>query len=202
MAGPESKFYSEIKKSWTKFNLTRIENISIPGVPDLLCYNKNHFFFTVEIKVTTNNKLRFSPHQIAFHIRHPLNTFIIAKSLGHGTVKLYEGQQIEELAACGLALDACCLGLDACGLWLAELGAWGLALQVPATLFNRAQSWSILVLTIGNILNWLVPACPAVPAFVVLLWSWATCASLHNGRSIRPWGRRCLGHHWPAESNY
>ena len=123
MAGPESKFYSEIKKSWTKFNLTRIENISIPGVPDLLCYNKNHFFFTVEIKVTTNNKLRFSPHQIAFHIRHPLNTFIIAKSLGHGTVKLYEGQQIEKLAACGLELDACCLGLDACGLWLAELGA-------------------------------------------------------------------------------
>ena len=123
MPGPESKFYSEIKKSWTKFNLTRIENISIPGVPDLLCYNKNHFFFTVEMKVTTNNKLRFSPHQIAFHIRHPLNTFIIAKSLASRDVKLYEGQQIEALAACGLELDACCLGLDACGLFLEKLGA-------------------------------------------------------------------------------
>ena len=75
------------------------------------------------MKVTTNNKVRFSPHQIAFHVKHPLNTFIIVKSLAARDVKLYEGQQIEELAACGLALDACCLGLDACGLWLAELGA-------------------------------------------------------------------------------
>ena len=108
MAGPESKFYSEIKKSWTKFNLTRIENISIPGVPDLLCYNKNHFFFTVEMKVTTNNKVRFSPHQIAFHVKHPTNTWIIAATLEPRSSKLYEyflipGSEIRELVACGLA---------------------------------------------------------------------------------------------------
>ena len=123
MAGPESKFYSEIKKSWTKFNLTRIENISIPGVPDLLCYNKNHFFFTVEMKVTTNNKLRFSPHQIAFHVQHPVDTFILVKSLATRDWKLYEGKVIRKLAACGLKLDACCSGLEACCLTLDSLGA-------------------------------------------------------------------------------
>ena len=119
---PETAFYQEVKKKWKQFNLTRIENLSIPGIPDLLVYNKNHFFFTIELKVTTSNKIRFSPHQISFHCRHPLNTFILVKTLASRDVKLYEGQQIEELAARGLKLDACCSGLEACGLFLQELG--------------------------------------------------------------------------------
>lgn len=119
---PETAFYQEVKKKWKQFNLTRIENLSIPGIPDLLVYNKNHFFFTIELKVTTSNKIRFSPHQISFHCRHPLNTFILVKSLASRDVKLYEGQQIEELAARGLKLDACCSGLEACGSLLEELG--------------------------------------------------------------------------------
>ena len=119
---PETAFYQEVKKKWKQFNLTRIENLSIPGIPDLLVYNKNHFFFTIELKVTTSNKIRFSPHQISFHCRHPLNTFILVKSLASRDVKLYEGQQIEALAARGLKLDACCSGLEACGLFLQELG--------------------------------------------------------------------------------
>ena len=101
--------------------LTRIENLSIPGVPDLLCYNKNGVFFTVELKVTTGKKIRFSPHQISFHVRHPYNTFILVKSLASSDSKLFLGEQIEELAACGLQLEPCCSGLDACGLWLDEL---------------------------------------------------------------------------------
>lgn len=124
---PETAFYQEVKKSWKQFNLTRIENLSLPGIPDLLVYNKNHFFFTVELKVTTSNKIRFSPHQIAFHVRHPLNTFILVKSLAASSskldgVKLYEGQQIESLVSSGLQLDACCSGLAACGSFLQELG--------------------------------------------------------------------------------
>jgi hypothetical protein len=35
---PETKFYQEVKQNFKNFHLTRIENISIPGVPDLLCY--------------------------------------------------------------------------------------------------------------------------------------------------------------------
>jgi len=89
-----------------------------------LVYNKNHFFFTLELKVAPSDKIRFSPHQISFHKRHPLNSFIIIKSLKESTVKLYEGQQIQALVSCGLKLDACCLELGACGLFLQELGAW------------------------------------------------------------------------------
>ena len=121
---PETKFYKEVKRNFKDFNLTRIENISVPGVPDLLCYNKNHFFFTVELKVTSSNKIRFSPHQISFHMRHPLNSFILVKHLASSLSYLYEGQQIEALAACGLKLDALESGLDACRLLLGELGGW------------------------------------------------------------------------------
>jgi hypothetical protein len=45
------------------------------------------------------------------------------KSLASRDVKLYEGKDIVELAACGLSLDACCSGLEACRLKLAALGA-------------------------------------------------------------------------------
>jgi Holliday junction resolvase len=121
---PENKFYKEIKKNFKDFQLTRIENLSVPGVPDLLCYNKNHFFFTLELKVTTTNKVRLSPHQISFHMRHPLNSFILVKHLASSLSYLYEGQQVEELAARGLQLDALETGLDACRLLLQELGGW------------------------------------------------------------------------------
>ena len=121
---PETKFYQEIKKHFKHFQLTRIENMSVPGVPDLLCYNKNHFFFTIELKVTTSDKVRLSPHQISFHMRHPLNSFILVKHLASSDVKLYEGQQVEALAACGLQLDALETGLEACRLLLEELGGW------------------------------------------------------------------------------
>ena len=121
----ESKFYNELKRNTPQIRWTRIENTSVAGTPDLLGYNANHHFFTVELKVTRSNSIRFSPHQIAFHKLHPKNSFILAKRLGPGTVKLYEGSRIMELAACGLKLDACCLGLglEACGSWFEELGA-------------------------------------------------------------------------------
>jgi len=121
---PEAKFYKEVKKNFKDFQLTRIENLSVPGVPDLLCYNKNHFFFTLELKVTTSKKVRLSPHQISFHMRHPLNSFILVKSLASSLSYLYEGEQVEHLAACGLQLEALESGLDACRLLLSELGNW------------------------------------------------------------------------------
>ena len=123
MAKNETKFWHEIKKATPKISWTRIENTSSLGTPDLLGYNSSGTFFTVELKVTTGNKIRFSPHQIAFHVRHPNNTFIMVKHLASRDVKLYEGKVIEQLVACGLKLDACRLGLDACCLYLQELEA-------------------------------------------------------------------------------
>ena len=121
--GPERKFYEKIKKNITSISWIRLENNTLLGTPDLLGYNNSGVFFTVELKVTKSNKVRFSPHQIAFHVKHPHNTFIMVEALGSGAVKLFRGSQILELEACGLELEACCLGLEACGLWLSSLGA-------------------------------------------------------------------------------
>ena len=124
--GPEAKLYQKIRRSWSDFSLTRLENLSNLGTPDLLASNSHGHFFTIELKVTKSNKLKFSPHQIAFHVKHPHNTFIIAEALGPRSLnrfQMYRGSRILELDACGLKLDACCLGLDACRLMLQKLGA-------------------------------------------------------------------------------
>jgi len=123
MRGPESKFYQQFKKATPKIIWNRVENLAIPGMPDALGYTENFFYFTVEFKVTKSNKVRLSPHQIAYHVAHPHNSFICVKHLGSGIVKLYEGSMVRELVACGLELEAWRLGLDACCLALEELGA-------------------------------------------------------------------------------
>ena len=120
---PERKFYQKIKRAFSDFSLIRLENNSLHGTPDLLVCNANGHFFTIELKVTKSNKVNLSPHQIAFHVKHPHNTFIMVEALGPSTVKLFRGSRIMELAACGFKLEACCLGLDACRLFLQELGA-------------------------------------------------------------------------------
>ena len=122
MVKNETKFWHEIKRNTPQITWTRIENSSALGTPDLLGYNTNSNFFTVELKVTKGNKVRFSPHQIAFHVRHPNNTFILVKHLASRDIKLYEGKVIEQLVACGLKLEACCLTLEACGSLFESLG--------------------------------------------------------------------------------
>ena len=129
--GPEAKLYQKFKKATPKILWNRIENLSVPGMPDALCYNKRNVFFTVEFKVTQGIKLKFSPHQLAWHQTHPENTFIIAEALGPRSSKtsslfLYRGSRIMELDACGLELDASAVGLDAC---CSELEACGLTLE-------------------------------------------------------------------------
>ena len=120
---PETKFWHELKRITPQIKWTRLENSSVFGTPDLLGYNSSGHFFTVELKVTKGRKIRFSPHQIAFHKLHPKNSFIMVKHRGSCAVKLYEGSRIMELEACGLALEPLCLGLEACRLKLESLGA-------------------------------------------------------------------------------
>ena len=124
--GPEAKLYQKLRKNSKGIIWTRLENLSSLGTPDLLGYNDFGTFFTVELKVTKGNKLKFSPHQIAWHKTHPKNTFIIAEALGPRSSKLvhmFRGSRITELVACGLKLEACCLGLEACSLEFDSLGA-------------------------------------------------------------------------------
>ena len=124
--GPEQKLYKKLKTKTPKIIWNRIENLSIPGMPDLLGYNTSGTFFTVELKVTEGRKLRFSSHQLAWHVTHPHNTFILAEALGPRATNRYQmfrGSRIMELDACGLKLEALCLGLEACSSEFDSLGA-------------------------------------------------------------------------------
>jgi len=116
----ESKFYNELKRITPQIRWTRIENTSAAGTPDLLGYNANRFFFTVELKVANGNKVRLSPHQISFHVRHPVNTFILVKT--KAACRLYLGEQVKELFACGCSLAPVACGWKEVRLWLEDLG--------------------------------------------------------------------------------
>ena len=108
----ESKFYHEIKKNISQISWIRLENSVLFGTPDLLGYNDNNTFFTVELKVARGNKITFSPHQIAFHIRHPKNTFICVKGQGSRSPKLFEGSMIRELSKVGFKLRPLAQGYE------------------------------------------------------------------------------------------
>jgi hypothetical protein len=124
--GAEQKLYKKLKAFTPQIIWNRVENLSVVGMPDLLGYNTNGHFFTVELKVTKSNKIKFSPHQIAFHVTHPKNSFILVEALGprsRNRFQMFRGSCIMELSGRGLELDAWCLGLEACRLELESLGA-------------------------------------------------------------------------------
>ena len=120
---PETKLWHELKRTTPKITWTRLENTSLLGTPDLLGYNTSGHFFTVELKITSNNKIRFSPHQIAFHVTHPNNTFILAKKPSQGSCKLFSGTSILALVKEGFKYqDACCLSLEDLEKFFESLG--------------------------------------------------------------------------------
>ena len=126
---PETKFWHEFKRITPQITWTRLENSSVFGTPDLLGYNSSGHFFTVELKVTKGRKIKFSPHQIAFHVEHPKNSYILIedqrqRSSKHFPWFLYHGSEVEKLVTQGLELEPWAWGLDACSL---ELVAWASA---------------------------------------------------------------------------
>ena len=122
---PEVKLYNDLKRKVTEVSWNRLENRSLLGTPDLLGYTTYEHFFTLELKVTKGNKIRLSPHQIAFHVKHKKNTFIlVACTPDRGLVRLYPGSQIFELVDSGLKLEPLAQGWDACRFQLENLGAY------------------------------------------------------------------------------
>ena len=122
----EQKLYQKLKKATPNIIWNRVENLSIIGMPDLLGYNANGHFFTVELKVTKSKKIKFSPHQIAFHVTHPKNSFILVETLdprSGNRFQLYPGSGILALQATGRDLEPFCLGLENCRDYLYSLGA-------------------------------------------------------------------------------
>ena len=127
--GPERKLYKKLLKTSKDISWIRIENVSLLGTPDLLGYNNSGHFFTLELKCTKGNKIKFSPHQIAFHVKHPKNTYILIEALGQRSSKLFQngnyflvpGSRIRELVTSGLELGTSGLELGACCLELQNL---------------------------------------------------------------------------------
>jgi len=118
----EKDLWRELKRIKSKIVWTRLENKALFGTPDLLGFAPSGTFFTVELKYTSVYKIRFSPHQISFHVKHNLNTFIlVACGPDKGKVRLYPGAWILDLEQKGLKLEPLREGLDACSLELERL---------------------------------------------------------------------------------
>ena len=118
----ERQLWKKLKDETPSISWIRIENWALPGTPDLLGYNVNGTFFTVELKHTSAYSVRLSPRQISFHVKHPKNTFILcACSLKLGHFRLYPGSRILELVDLGLKLEPLAEGLETCSLKLESL---------------------------------------------------------------------------------
>ena len=131
MAGPvravisERQLWKKLKNECKGISWTRLENWALFGTPDLLGYAPSGNFFTVELKVTTvrnRNFVRFSPHQISFHIKHNKNTYVLVACALDQLVRLYSGSQVPELVDSGIGkLEPLACGLESCVQFLEKI---------------------------------------------------------------------------------
>ena len=113
----ERQLWKKLKNETPAISWTRLENWALFGTPDLLGYAPSGTFFTVELKSTATKKdykVRFSPHQISFHIKHKKNTFILVACALDQLVRLYPGSRILELVDSGIRLEPLACGVKAC----------------------------------------------------------------------------------------
>ena len=88
---PETKLWKLIKSKTSLIRWNRIENAINNGIPDLLGSGETSSFFTVELKITYDNKtVRFSPHQIAWHRINTGPKFIMISTRCQSSVKLFQ----------------------------------------------------------------------------------------------------------------
>ena len=114
----ESKLWQKVKKNTPNIIWTRVESWASFGFPDLVGYTEKRGFFTMELKVTKSKKVSFSPHQIAFHFKHPKDSYILVKTLAPRAIKLYPGSAIKELVNYGPTHPPIAEGWEACALTL------------------------------------------------------------------------------------
>jgi len=88
---PETKLWKLLKSKTPLIRWNRIENSINSGFPDLLGSGSNSHFFTVELKITYDNKsVRFSAHQIAWHKINSGVKYILISPPCQSSVKLFE----------------------------------------------------------------------------------------------------------------
>ena len=120
----ERQLWRKLKNESKGIKWTRLENWALFGTPDLLGYPPSGNFFTVELKVTAPAKpslVRFSPHQISFHIKHKKNTFVLVACALDQLVRLYPGSRILGLVDSGLKLEPLACGLASCVNFLEKI---------------------------------------------------------------------------------
>ena len=119
----ERQLWKKLKNETTGISWTRLENWALFGTPDLLGYANSGTFFTVELKVTTPRKpnfVRFSPHQISFHLKHKKNTFVLVACALDQLVRLYPGSRVRELGNLS-KLEPLACGLPSCSRFLEKI---------------------------------------------------------------------------------
>ena len=120
----ERQLWRKLKNESKRITWTRLENWALFGTPDLLGYAPSGNFFTLELKSITPEKpsfVRFSPHQISFHIKHKKNTFVLVACALDQLVRLYSGSQVRQLVDSGLRLEPLACGLASCVSLLEDL---------------------------------------------------------------------------------
>ena len=121
----ERHLWRKLKNESKRITWTRLENWALFGTPDLLGYAPSGNFFTVELKTITPKKpnfVRFSPHQISFHIKHKKNTFVLVACALDQLVRLYSGSQVPELVGSGIRkLEPLACGLGSCVNFLEKI---------------------------------------------------------------------------------
>lgn len=112
-ANPETLLYKRLKENLPESHITRIESRVNLGIPDcLVAFPRDRMFVMVELKVVSKGKkVRISPHQIAFHLKHAdleCPTYILVEHNKHvstgqkSELLLYEGWQAEDLLMLGV----------------------------------------------------------------------------------------------------
>ena len=110
MAQPEKLFWQQVKKNLKGFSFIRLESRVNLGVPDVLACSDSGAYLTLELKVTSSNKVNLSPHQISYHVqRETAPAFILVKRAFQkhprkSELYLYAPDQVRALAENGLVV--------------------------------------------------------------------------------------------------
>ena len=105
----ESGFWKRLKKrleaSYEQPVVTRVENSSTPGIPDLILCDSKKNIHLIELKVTKGNKVNISPHQVSFATRHHsarVWMLIEKQSTDQNKCYLYRSNSVMKLAELGI----------------------------------------------------------------------------------------------------
>jgi len=111
----ESALYSSLRARLTDVSIMRVETRVALGMPDCLAALPCGRWVTLELKVVASGrKIRLSPHQVAFHVRHAhMPSWILVQYWPPGTARtpdstllVYSAAQAQSLIETGIDTPA------------------------------------------------------------------------------------------------